>query len=238
MWNAWNAAREALPGTCQVCGGWPAEPVCAACVARLAPVRDRCPHCAVVVSRPGATCGACLTLPHRSILARCTAAVDYDYPWDDLVARLKFRGEPAWAHPMAGLMLRSDTTRSLVRQSGAVVPVPVSPERLASRGYNQAWSLAKALLAQAQARTPAWPTALLRLGDAPDQHELPREQRLRNRQGAYMAHPATLDALRGQHVLLVDDVSTTGATLRAAADALRQAGASSVSACVFARTPP
>lgn len=201
-------------------------------------MRDRCPHCAVVVPRPGAVCGACLTQPRHLALSLCTAAVDYAYPWDELVARLKFRAEPAWAHTLAGLMLRSETTRMLVQESDALVPVPVSAERLASRGYNQAWSLTQALTAHTQATTPAWPMALLRLGDAPDQHALPREDRLRNRHGAYMAHPSRLDALQGRHVVLVDDVSTTGATLRSAADALRLAGASRVSACVFARTPP
>ena len=80
--------------------------------------------------------------------------------------------------------------------------------------------------------------ALLRLGDAPDQHSLPREQRQRNLRGAFAAHPDCVAQLKGRRLLLVDDVSTTGATLRSAAFALRQAGATQVQALVIARTLP
>jgi predicted amidophosphoribosyltransferase len=60
---------------------------------------------------------------------------------------------------------------------------------------------------------------------------------LRNLRGAFMPHPARLTRLQGQHVVLVDDVMTTGATLRETAHVLRQAGAAHVTALVFARTP-
>ena len=80
--------------------------------------------------------------------------------------------------------------------------------------------------------------ALVRLGDAPDQHSLPREQRLRNLRGAFAAHPDHVAQLQGRRVLLIDDVSTTGTTLRSAAMALRQAGAADVNALVIARTLP
>jgi predicted amidophosphoribosyltransferase len=75
-------------------------------------------------------------------------------------------------------------------------------------------------------------------GEAPDQHSLPREQRLRNLRGAFAAAPQHTEALRGQRVLLVDDVSTTGTTLRSAALALRQIGAAQVNGLVIARTLP
>lgn len=80
--------------------------------------------------------------------------------------------------------------------------------------------------------------ALVRLVDTADQHSLSREQRLLNLRGVFAPHPERVAHLRAAHVLLVDDVTTTGATLQAAAQALLQAGAARVCALVFARTPP
>lgn len=173
-------------------------------------------------------------------LSGCVAAVDYAYPWDGLVARFKFRGEPGWARPMAEMMLRAPGAGELLASCDVLVPVPLSAARLASRGYNQAWELIKAIRRSAQATGPAsaaLPDALVRLAQGPDQHRLPREQRLHNLQGAFAAHPDHARQLAGAHVLLVDDVSTTGATLQAAAQALRSAGAERVCGLVFARTP-
>ena len=78
---------------------------------------------------------------------------------------------------------------------------------------------------------------LTRLSDGPAQHRLARQERLRNLRGAFTAPIESLSQLRDARVLLVDDVTTTGATLAAAAQALRAAGAARVDALVFARTP-
>jgi ComF family protein len=169
------------------------------------------------------------------------AAVDYAYPWDGLIARFKFRGEPGWARPMAELTLKTSSALALLQACDLVVPIPLTTARLASRGYNQAWELVKALRAAAPnelAQNDALADALVRLGETPDQHSLSREQRLRNLQGAFAAHPQHAARLAGARVLLVDDVTTTGATLHSAAQALLLAGAQQVSALVFARTPP
>ena len=193
---------------------------------------------------PGATaCGACLTRTESADVQICAAAVDYAYPWDQLIARFKFRGEPGWAGPFAQQMLRAPHTAGLLAQCGLMVPVPITPSRLGERGHNQAWELVKAVRRQARRQRMALPAlacpdALVRLLEAPDQHSLSREKRLRNLHGVFAAHPERVSQIRAAHVLLVDDVTTTGATLQAAARALLQAGAARVSALVFARTPP
>jgi ComF family protein len=170
-------------------------------------------------------------------LALCLAAVDYAYPWDTLIARFKFRGEPALAHPLATLMLQQPEVKTLLQVCDGIVPIPVSSSRLAERGYNQAWELAKALQRQAGVEAvKGLPMTLLRTGQAPDQHNLPAEQRVKNLKGTFVADPEHAPRIQGLHLLLVDDVSTTGATLRAAANALKQAGAGRVSALVLART--
>lgn len=237
LWRSWSSR---WPGRCQVCGSWPAKPVCTACVSRFAAPGWRCQACARLAPRGQTVCGDCLTRRGAVALNHCVAAVDYDYPWDALVARLKFRGEPAWAHTMARLMLRLPEARTLLAQADLVVPVPLTPRRLAERGYNQAWEIAKALrqLGRQQGlKVPGpCPQALLRQGDGPDQHTLSREQRWHNLRQAFQVHPLHRRRLAGRRILLVDDVSTTGATLQMAARTLRQAGAADVDGLVFART--
>jgi ComF family protein len=243
MFSTWHTLLAPLPGICQVCGGWPARPVCEACARRFAGPAVRCMGCAAPVPEGLTRCGTCLTRTDPQVLQACTAAVDYAYPWDRLIARFKFRGEPGWAAPFAQQMLQSPHSRDLLVRCGLMVPVPLTPTRLGERGHNQAWELVKAVRQQARLQglalpELAHPDALVRLVEAPDQHSLSREQRLKNLRGVFAAHPERVTHIRDAHVLLVDDVTTTGATLHAAAQALLQAGAARVSAMVFARTPP
>ncbi len=239
MLTPWRTLWNSLPGTCQVCGAWPSSAVCEACAARFQDEGPRCSGCAQRVPAEAPLCGACLTRPVPATLHACAAAVDYAYPWDGLIARFTFRQAPGWAGPFARRMLLAPQAARLLMQGDLLAPVPLTPARLAERGYNQAWELVKALRrASAPARpVPALADALVRLAETPDQHSLPREQRLRNLQGVFATHPLHAARLKALHVLLVDDVTTTGATLHAAAQALLQAGAARVSALVFARTP-
>jgi ComF family protein len=161
------------------------------------------------------------------------AAVDYAYPWAGIVGQYKFQADPAWAPTLARLLHSTPWAEPLMDAADWVLPIPLSAHRLRERGFNQALLLARIL---APAKTDA--TLLLRLHDTQAQSNLGRAQRLRNLQGALAVDPLRVAALQGRSVLLVDDVMTTGATLQAAALALRQAGASTVSALVFARTPP
>ncbi|MDP1684876.1 ComF family protein [Hydrogenophaga sp.] len=243
MFDARRAFVESLPATCQVCAAWPAQPVCEACIQRYAQPRARCRSCASVLPGEPGLCGACLTRAGAPAVGHCVAAVDYAYPWDGLIARFKFRSEPGWAKPFAQRLLQVPQTLPLLQTQPLVVPIPLTAVRLGERGYNQAWELVKALRTQCR-RHPTTPpcetlaTALVRLGETPDQHSLGRDARLRNLRGVFAAHPSHAHQLSGRHVLLVDDVTTTGATLHTAAQALLQAGAARVSALVFARTAP
>lgn len=168
-------------------------------------------------------------------LHRCLARVDYAYPWSALVARLK--RDPAWATHLAELMTDVPGLPELLQETDLIVPIPLSPDKLRERGYNQAWELARALRRLLPGTAEAVPDLLLRPRQAAVQHELARAQRFANTAQAYAVAPRRLPRLRQRRVLLVDDVMTTGATLQAAAAALLQAGAAQVSALVFARTP-
>lgn len=238
MLTPWRTLWNSLPGICQVCAAWPASAVCDACASRFRGDQQRCTGCAAPLPAGGRLCGACLTQTAPSALQACVAAVDYAYPWNDLIARFKFRNEPGWAGPFARQMMDRPQAAELLSTCDLVVPVPLTRTRLADRGYNQAWELVKALRRRLPRDSPGQPDVLVRLLETPDQHSLAREQRLRNLQGVFAPHPQRVHLIERAHVLLVDDVMTTGATLHAAAHALRQAGAAQVSALVFARTPP
>ncbi len=227
--------RQALqwPSLCTVCGQWPAQPVCAACRQRFLPRHSRCARCAAPVD--GASPCPCHAQGGEPALDACVAAVDYAFPWDRLITRFKFHGEPGWARPFAGLMRDAPGALALLDAADGIVPVPLTPARLAERGHHPPWALAWAL-ARRHPR-PLFADALARLSDSPAQHRLTRPQRLRNLRGAFAVPADWLPRLRGARVLLVDDVTTTGATLDACAQALRAGGASQVSALVFARTP-
>ena len=111
------------------------------------------------------------------------------------------------------------------------LPIPLSAERLAERGYNQSLLLARQLSPQ---KTQA--ELLLRTRHTPVQRTLPRAERLANLNGAFAVEPLRAAEVRGRTVLLVDDVMTSGASLHTAAQALREAGARHISAVVLART--
>ena len=157
--------------------------------------------------------------------------MDYAYPWADALAQFKFRGDPGWAKALATLMRSTPWMEPALEAADRVLPVPLSTERLRERGFNQSALLARHLVGP---KTDLH--TLLRLHATEAQSSLPRAQRLRNLRGAFAVEPSRAAALRGQRVVLIDDVMTTGATLQAATLALREAGVTHVTAAVLART--
>lgn len=220
---------HALPSQCAVCRAWPAQPVCEACVARFAQPTPRCQTCALPVPAGVLRCGACLRQPPP--LDSCLTAVPYAYPWAGLITRYKFEPQPGWAATLALLLRSAPWVEPALEQADWLLPMPLSRERLQTRGFNQSLALARQL---APEKTRA--DLLLRIRHTPPQSALPREQRLRNVNGAFALDPLHQAAVQGRRIVLVDDVMTSGASLFAAARELRRAGASHVTGLVFART--
>lgn len=222
-------ACAAVPGQCAVCHAWPARPVCDACVARFAQPLPRCRTCALPLPAHLAQCPDCLRTPPP--LDACLAAVSYAYPWSGCIAQFKFNQQPGWAATLATLLRSAPWVEPALDTCDLLVPMPLSRERLRERGFNQALVLARQLDAT---KTDA--TLLLRVRDTPAQSALDRAARLRNVQGAFLVDPLRAAAARGRRLVLVDDVMTSGASLHAAAQALRAAGAAHITALVVART--
>ncbi|MBL8324896.1 MAG: ComF family protein [Rubrivivax sp.] len=222
------------PGQCELCRAWSAGLVCQACVDAHARPRPRCLRCGLGTGQALAQCGQCLQDPPPCWRTVC--ALDYTFPWDRLIGHFKFQRRTELATPLAALLaaaLPADLAPAGSAGPPVVVPVPLSESRLAARGFNQAWELARRV---ARLRgLPAAPRALVRVLDTEAQAGLARAQRQRNLRNAFA--PARGAALAGRDVALVDDVMTTGSTAREATAALLRGGARSVQLWVLARTP-
>lgn len=136
---------------------------------------------------------------------------------------------------MAVRMARLHWPRDVIDERAAVVPVPLAASRLRQRGYNQSERLAGRLASLW--RLPMWAHLLERVRVTATQTRLSPADRLRNVRGAFATRFEARMLLRGAHVLLVDDVVTTAATLNACAAALHSDGARIISYVTFARAP-
>lgn len=213
-----------LPMRCLVCGepGHGGLDLCAACHAQLPLNTTACGRCALPLPRPSAACGACLSSPPPFVAA--VVPLRYDAPVDGLLARFKFHAGLAAGEVLARLIV------AIVDAPAAdlIVPVPLHRGRLGQRGYNQALELARPL-ARAW-HVPLALQALQRVRATAAQSELTAPERRRNVRGAFAARDVD-----GRRVLLVDDVITTGSTVREAARTLLAAGASEVRVLAAAR---
>ena len=231
-----------LPSQCAICHAWPARRVCDACAARFAQPQARCTGCALPLpasghAPEGMRCGTCLRTPLG--LDRCVAAVDYAYPWAGIVGQYKFQADPAWAPTLARLLHSTPWAEPLMDAADWVLPIPLSAHRLRERGFNQAAQLtqhwARHFAQHPQGGPHARTDLLLRPQHQRTQRTLGRSARLRNLHGAFTVRSGA--DLAGLRLLVVDDVITTGATLRAACTALQAAGAQHISVLAVARTP-
>ncbi|MFN8652856.1 MAG: double zinc ribbon domain-containing protein [Gemmatimonadales bacterium] len=232
-----RAERWLLPGACLLCdepAGGDADPlVCSLCLGRFRPLsHPQCPRCGEPRGHATEPCRVCAGWPEG--LAGVTSAVWLDEGPRRAIHHLKYGSWPRIADSLARVMasaLRTPATTVLV-------PIPLAAERRRRRGYNQAEMLARALgrLTGRLVRTDL----IERSRNTRTQTELAPEARQANVHDAFTVPSPARSLLRQTDaaLLLVDDVFTTGATLRAAARALLEGGSGRVEAVTFARALP
>lgn len=227
-----------LAPRCLGCGGAAREArtlVCGRCRSRLQPPPPPlCPRCGMPRLRtgraPGPRCQECAEWPPGLRSARSACLLHQ--PADALVHQLKYRGWKGLGRFMAERMAAVRLPDDVARETALIAVVPTTELRLRERGYNQAEVLARGV-AEATGRTLV--PALRRAAGTSSQTTLQPVARLANVAGAFHPVEAARTDIAGEHLLLVDDVLTTGATVVACAETLMAAGARCVSVLTFAR---
>lgn len=207
---------------CALCGT-PGTLLCPGCRKDLPLLGVACERCAEPLPVPG-VCGHCLHDPPPFDVTR--AAFRYASPLSELVLRLKFQGALHLARLLGELLV--DHLGDAPRPD-LIVPVPLHPARLATRGYNQALELGRPL--GHALGVPLGVGLCRRVRDTAAQSTLAPDGRRRNVRGAFAVHGSV-----PPRVVILDDVITTGATLSELAHVLRRAGARHVEAWALART--
>lgn len=227
QWSLWQ--RWLFPPQCLLCkeSGEGELDLCAGCFDTLPWLGAACVQCALPIEPGdhGLRCGACLGTAQP--LAAVRGVFLYQWPVDALLRRFKFHGDLVSGRLLAQLMARPLAPACV--GPAILVPVPLHARRLRQRGYDQATELTRLL---APVLGLPWRRALCRRVATQAQTTLDAAQRQRNVHGAFHCVAPV-----PRRVVLVDDVMTTGATLHAAARALRRAGAVQVEAWICARAP-
>lgn len=233
---ALGAARllrdTALPAQCAHCRAPVQSPgLCAACWSQLALIdKPYCPRLGIpFVYDPGEGILSMEAIADPPSYHRARAAVRYDDIAASLVLQLKYYDRSDLVPTMAMMMRRAG--RELLDDADMIVPVPLHWRRSLARRYNQAGLLARQIGKVCGRRVMH--DSVTRVKPTAHQVGLSRNERARNVQGAFaVSHNADV---RDRHLVLVDDVLTSGATADACARALLRAGARQVDLLVFAR---
>jgi ComF family protein len=230
----WHAARDALqrfvlPLHCLLCGAPGADglDLCRDCAGEMPRNRRCCARCALPLAEPAALCGQCQRRPPPWDAA--WVPFRYAWPLDRLETRFKFGADLAAGRVLSTLWLRETPP---IARPDLLVPVPLHRHRLRVRGYNQAIELARPLAKALQ--VPLQYTWLQRERGTSAQTELGAVARRRNVRRAFAARA---EVAWPEHVALLDDVMTTGATLAECSRVLRRAGVKRIDVWALARAP-
>jgi ComF family protein len=216
---------------CAICGVARGDPACAPCVRDFfAADQARCTQCGWRVPSAAAApalCAHCLRNPPH--FDATVVLGDYTPPLDGLIAALKFGHRLELADVFGRLL--APRGHAAISAAQVVTAVPLAFERQAERGFNQAHEIARSVARALNVRLAT--DVLVRTRHAAPQESLGLDARRRNVRNAF----AVRGTVRARHVVVIDDVMTTGSTLDEVARALKAAGATSVTNLVVARTP-
>lgn len=237
---ATHSLSVALPSSCALCGANDANGLCSDCNAQFfnqPPIR--CAQCAnrlpTVLSTSTSRCGSCLK--QAPAFDATWVVADYAPPLDRLVLSLKFTSQLSLAPILARLMFDTFTNRQNqdIGLPDIIIPMPLAPQRLSSRGFNQSLEIARPFAHLL--KVPLTKRLAIRVRETSSQSLLPLKARAKNVRGAFTLSDTAVEKIRGKHIGVVDDVMTSGTTLSELARTLKRFGAGRVSNFVVARAP-
>lgn len=236
MWNPLTR-RHALisrlingvfPSKCPLCGNLPDvlihAPVCSSCWSNIQKFSG--PFCSICAlpfpSEYARMCGSCLkkSPPFSQVIPFGL----YEGVLAEAISLFKFHGLRRLSQPLGRLLLDLD-----IPQADAVVPVPLTPTGLRSRGFNQSLLIAKVI--SREIRIPLFMDTLLKVKETPPQIGMSAKERLFNLKDAF----AVTEHIKDKSILLIDDVMTTGATVTECSKVLLRAGAKKIWVVTLAR---
>ena len=204
--------------------------VCRACLGTLPfhPVSS-CPQCGL--SSNGQLCGSCISSPPDFDATK--AVFLYEFPIDAMMLRYKYGNSLNLGDTFAAFLAEKANVEGCLHNIDLVIPMPMHPQRLKERGFNQALEIAKVF-----GKDKLDYQSVIRQTLTPPQASLPLKERVKNIKGAFKVDAKVKDNLTDKRVAIVDDVMTTGASLNELANTLKKAGAAHVECWVIARTLP
>ncbi|MGB9430554.1 MAG: ComF family protein [Gammaproteobacteria bacterium] len=225
-----QAHAKLYPPVCLLCGqpSHSTRELCAACSRDLSWNRHACERCAAPLpeAAPNSWCGHCLK--SAPVWDHAASPLLYAWPLDRLLQRFKFNGDLATGR-LLGELLADYLAAGGTAKPDLLIPVPLHSARLRERGFNQALELARPV--SRRLRLPVANDVCVRSKNTAVQSRLDAVERHRNLRNAFTSR----SSLAGAQVAILDDVVTTGATVAALSETLKQAGAATIEVWSLAR---
>lgn len=206
--------------------------ICPRCVEQFADLPPLCGRCAETLPAADVDCVACLD--QAPDFDQVLVAWVWAAPLNGLIRRFKFDGNRAIGWDLSQLLAKKLLPKidKFAHRPDSLLPMPLHKSRLIERGFNQSYLLASAL-------SKAWGLPLLsgveRMRATPPQSGLSRRQRQKNLRGAFAVQQASKGGIKGKHIVLVDDVMTTGSSAQELSRTLLREGAASVAVVVVCK---
>lgn len=229
--NKWtiNSLSRYWAGNCALCGvnSLKDSLFCQGCLDDICSKQPVCQRCALPLQQvESVVCGSCQTSPPA--YGSVYSFAPYQAPLDQLILKFKFQQKLSIGYKL-GLLMAQDIQRRQLAAPDVLIPVPLHAKRLRQRGYNQALELARPVAKHLGLALDV--SSCIRHRLTQEQMRLPARKRESNLKGAFSANKRFDD----KHVVIIDDVMTTGSTVNELAQQLVRAGASQVGVWVCAR---
>jgi len=225
-----------LPAQCLICAlASNNKLICLFCEKKILSKRSYCLHCALPLNKNSDYCGDCLSKDY--LFDQLHALGDYTKPLSTLIKQLKYQQHLLAGELLAQLLFKSILlryTKTELSQFDLLLAVPLHPQKLRLRGFNQAQIICDSLHKQLQ--IPILKNYILRNKKTTAQEGLSISKRKVNLKNAFTYNKDSPERLTGKNIILVDDVVTTGATINSLCEVLHERGVNSITVFCISRT--